>query len=456
MSQRVFKSASALSLTLTLALLLTSGFVTTANSDANPRSYADGGANPRSYADGDASPRSQADGDASPRSQADGERQLQSLEQSERGVVTTVPAAKRMGTTVPAAKRMGTTVPAAKRMGTTVPAAKERDEATATLLPSPTATSPPPTTTPVPPTATPTAIPPAPPPVYVPPSDAPALLTASDVCTDTHGQVSIHHFYSERLRRRMRYRVYLPPCYEKAGRLFPVLYMFHGLNYGDSQWDTLGLDEWVDASIAAGEIPPLIIVMPNGWGIDREPDGGPGSFEEWIVDELLPHVEKSYCAWDAREGRAVGGLSRGAFWALEVAFRHPELFASVGGHSPAVFWDNALPQYNPYYLADDAPDLESLRIHLDVGEGDWLVKWVARFRERLDERGLAYTFSTAPGDHGYAYWHSQIAAYVDFYTAIWPSDWRELPRPTDCVAHPDAPNCRHGLGLGRPCDRALP
>lgn len=235
-----------------------------------------------------------------------------------------------------------------------------------------------------------------------------------------------------------------------------MLYMFHGLNYGDSQWDSIGLDELADAGVAAGEMPPLIIVLPNIWGIDRHPDGGPGSVEEALVADLLPHIERQYCAWNERQGRAIGGLSRGAFWALEIAFRHPDLFASVGGHSPAVFWDNAPPQYNPYYLADDAPDLESLRIFLDVGEQDWLSKWVARFRERLDERGLEYTFATAPGDHGYAYWRSQAAAYLDFYAAVWPSDWRDLPTPADCVANSTAPGCRNGLGLGRPCDIALP
>lgn len=315
---------------------------------------------------------------------------------------------------------------------------------TPTATPAPTLTA-----TPAPPTPIPT-------PVYVPLADPPAPLLAADVCGEPHGQVSVHQFYSESLRRRMRYRVYLPPCYAQAGRLFPVLYLFHGLNYGDSQWDALGLDELLDAGIVAGELPPLIVVMPNIWGIDRNPDGGPGSVEEAVVKDLLPHVESEYCAWNARPGRAIGGLSRGAFWALEIAFRYPDLFGGVGGHSPAVFWDNALPQYNPYYLVDDAPGLESLRIYLDLGEQDWLNKWIPGFLERLDQRGLAYTFTTAPGEHDDAYWRSQLPAYLDFYTAVWPIDWRELPAPPDCVADPAAPGCRNGLGLGRPCDIALP
>jgi enterochelin esterase-like enzyme len=292
--------------------------------------------------------------------------------------------------------------------------------------------------------------------VYGPSQSPAAPLDAAELCGETRGQVSVDYFYSPSLRRRMRYRIYLPPCYGEVQRLFPVLYMFHGLNYGDSQWDALGLDEGADAGIAAGTLAPMIIVMPNIWGIDRDPDGGPGSVEQAVVEDLLPYIERRYCAWPQREGRAIGGLSRGAFWALEIAFRHPDMFASAGGHSPAVFWDNAPPQYNPYYLVDQAPGLESLRLYLDVGEEDWLNKWVARFRERLDARGLAYTFATAPGVHDAAYWRTQVAAYLDFYGAIWPTDWRALPVPTDCTRYPGAPGCRGGLGLCRPCDVALP
>ena len=91
-----------------------------------------------------------------------------------------------------------------------------------------------------------------------------------------------------------------------------------------------------------------------------------------------------------------------------------------------------------------------------MGEEDWLNKWVARFRERLDARGLAYIFATAPGVHDEAYWRTQVAAYLGFYAAIWPTDWRALPVPTDCTRYPDAPGCRGGLGLCRPCDVALP
>jgi enterochelin esterase-like enzyme len=402
MSQRTLKSAGVLSFSLLVVILLTGGLAPTVRGDTKLQSQAE----------------------------QDGRSQLPQQR----------PSRLRMA---PTGAREATPILETERGG--------MREVTVTSLP--------PTTTPTMtslPTSTSVPATPTPAPVYVPPDDNPAPLVAADLCDETHGQVSVHSFYSENLRREIRYRIYLPPCYEQAGRLFPVLYLFHGLNYGDSQWDSLGLDELLDEGIASGEMVPLIVVMPNGWGIDREPDGGPGSFEALIVNDLLPHVERHYCAWDAREGRAVGGLSRGAFWALEIAFRHPRLFASVGGHSPAVFWDNAPPQYNPYYLADDAPELESLRIYLDVGEQDWLNKWVVRFRERLDARGLAYTFSTAPGDHGYAYWRSQIAGYIDFYTSAWPSDWRELPTPPDCLAHPDAPGCRNGLGLGRPCDIALP
>ena len=61
----------------------------------------------------------------------------------------------------------------------------------------------------------------------------------------------------------LSYRIYLPPCYdEMEDARYPVLYLIHGQNFNDDQWDRLGVDESADALIAAEEMSPLLIVMP--------------------------------------------------------------------------------------------------------------------------------------------------------------------------------------------------
>jgi len=65
-----------------------------------------------------------------------------------------------------------------------------------------------------------------------------------------------------------------------------------------------------------------------------------------FIESTIPH------RWTA-EGRAIGGMSRGAVWSLEIAFRNPARFAAVGGHSAALNVNQAPQMYDPLYLAAD-------------------------------------------------------------------------------------------------------
>jgi S-formylglutathione hydrolase FrmB len=60
-------------------------------------------------------------------------------------------------------------------------------------------------------------------------------------------------------------------------------------------------------------------------------------FFSFIVDELIPMVEKRYGVGGQRTNRAVYGLSMGGFGALLIAQRRPDLVAAVVGSSPAVY-----------------------------------------------------------------------------------------------------------------------
>ena len=102
-----------------------------------------------------------------------------------------------------------------------------------------------------------------------------------------------------------------------------------------------------EAAIVAGSIPPLLIVMPdNGW-LANTTTSGPNSYEGFVLNELIPHVEATYRARSEAAGRAVGGLSRGGYWSLMMAFRRPDLFRSIGAHSPALIDSFAGPAEDP-------------------------------------------------------------------------------------------------------------
>ena len=213
----------------------------------------------------------------------------------------------------------------------------------------------------------------------------------------------------------MHYRIYLPPCYGLDDQLYPTLYMFGGNIHDDAIWDELGLDEAAEAAIVAGSIPPLLIVMPdNGW-LANTTTSGPNSYEGFVLNELLPHIEATYRARPDAAGRAVGGLSRGGYWSLMMAFRRPDLFRSVGAHSPALIDSHAGPAEDPR-ITGAANDLGDLRVWIDIGERDPYLTEARPLHEALTAAGVAHEWRVNPGTHEEAYWRANLDSYLVWYS----------------------------------------
>lgn len=285
--------------------------------------------------------------------------------------------------------------------------------ATATPTQMPTATSLP-TLTPSPtPTATSTPLPPTPTPIPVTPTPTPG-------CTETQGRIETGIFVSAVIGQEQPYRVYLPPCYDFDDAVYPVLYMLHGYPYDDSHWDEIGIDEAADAGIASGTLPLFVIAMPSAdvEGVYNHTSGGPNSFEGVMLDEFIPFIEAAYRVSDHPEGHAIGGMSRGGVWSLEIAFRHPDQFSAVGGHSVALNVNLAPPIYDPIYLAAD-PAIRALRIYLDVGEGDWALDGMEDLHAALVAAEVPHIYHVYSGIHQDSYWSENVAEYLAFYTADW-------------------------------------
>lgn len=214
------------------------------------------------------------------------------------------------------------------------------------------------------------------------------------------------------------YRIYFPPCYELNGRSYPTLYMLPGNIHTDAIWDELGLDEAAEQAILADAISPLLIVMADGGHLATNSSGGPGSYESYILNELIPHVEATTCAWADPAGRAIGGLSRGGYWALEIAFRFPAHFASVGGHSAALIDSYAWPAVNPQYTGL-SQDLGDLRVYFDIGENDWVINNIRKLHTDMEAANIAHTWVLNSGQHEEAYWAAHVDDYLAWYTKPW-------------------------------------
>jgi S-formylglutathione hydrolase len=155
--------------------------------------------------------------------------------------------------------------------------------------------------------------------------------------------------------------IYLPPSYETSpNKRFPVLYLLHGFKGTNRTWllDPILLadgplpelpdgsyghegklkSDKLDAIIASGVIPELIIVAPNGWNAYKHSyyvnSVVTGNWEDYIVEDVVGYVDVNYRTLPQALSRGIGGHSGGGNGALYIGMRHPEVFASVYAMSP--------------------------------------------------------------------------------------------------------------------------
>jgi enterochelin esterase-like enzyme len=212
----------------------------------------------------------------------------------------------------------------------------------------------------------------------------------------------------------MEYRVYLPPCYDQfASERYPVLYLIHGMNYNDDQWDRLGADDIADKLIRQKEIAPFLIVMPRDRSWSQPNQDG---FGQAVIDTLIPYIDTVYRTMPDRAHRALGGLSRGASWTVHLGLTHWELFSALGLHSLPVFWADT-PHVRQWL---DAIPRDSLpRIFMDTGDKDYLIRSTRWFEDVLTQKNIPHEWYLFQGYHEEAYWSAHVEQYIRWYAQDW-------------------------------------
>lgn len=249
------------------------------------------------------------------------------------------------------------------------------------------------------------------------------------------GRLFDETFYSPILGREMPYRVYLPPDYYGGSRRYPVMYMLHGAGGDHWEWSYSFLPERADEMIKGGEIQPMIIVMPSGVAVDGSSrtywvnwaDDGP-RWEDYVVTDVVGTVDQRFRTLPSASSRSIGGLSMGGYGALDLGLRNPDVFGTIGAHSPSIrtapdadlwflpgerFWE-----YDPATLVETRPSAaRQLSIWIDIGLDDWWRPNLDGLRNALVRQAIPFTYRVLPGTHEADYWIENVPRYLRFYSA---------------------------------------
>lgn len=131
--------------------------------------------------------------------------------------------------------------------------------------------------------------------------------------------------------RSLQARILLPAGYDDApDRRWPVVYLLHGVADNSSTWLDRRRGDAATRTAGLG----AIVVMPEA-GRSYYTDawrGGSRSGANWgryLLEEVLPEVERRYRVLPGAENHSIGGISMGGYGAVLLAAQLPTYFGSA-------------------------------------------------------------------------------------------------------------------------------
>jgi enterochelin esterase-like enzyme len=256
--------------------------------------------------------------------------------------------------------------------------------------------------------------------------------------------------------------VYLPAAYFSRGNeatRFPVVELIAGYPGGPRSWTgPLSIQHILDGEIAQNRASPFIAVMPVHNYVPRRRDGEcvnaahGEQVETTLTVNVRQEMEHDFRVATDRNGWAIMGYSTGGFCALNIAMRHPDLFAagaslsgnvepyvdrSTGdlfGNSEALRLAND-PLWRAKHLPGAPVSLLLAASRQDVSAWRGVLALGAAVRAPT----RAYTFVLPHGGHNMGVWRAMVPVALD-----WLSRMVDPPLADPSLASGVGPVAAHG------------
>ena len=232
-----------------------------------------------------------------------------------------------------------------------------------------------------------------------------------------HGKLELVEYESTTVGAKRKAQVYTPPGYSPDEK-YPVLYLLHGIGGDENEWARGGVpNDILDNLYAEKKAVPMIVVLPNGRAAtdvtarDPIPKQVPAfaAFEQDLLKDLIPFIEKTYPVKTDRESRAIAGLSMGGGQSLNFGLAHLDTFAWVGGFSSA---PNTKPPGE--LITNPADAAKKLRLlYVACGDMDGLFRISQGVHAMLNENHVPHVYNVIPGGrHDFRVWKSDLYQFA--------------------------------------------
>ena len=235
-----------------------------------------------------------------------------------------------------------------------------------------------------------------------------------------HGKIDTITYTSKTVGTTRRALIYTPPGYSKKKK-YPVLYLLHGIGGDEKEWFNGGHPEIIlDNLYSESKVEPMIVVMPNGRAMKDDRATGNvfaadkvqafATFEQDLLNDVIPYIEKKYPVLKDRENRAIAGLSMGGGQSLNFGLGNLDKFAWVGGFSSA---PNTKPPEQ--LVPDPAKAKQQLKLlWISCGDADGLISFSKRTHDYLYQNNVPHIYYIMPGVHDFKVWKTSLYMFSQF------------------------------------------
>jgi S-formylglutathione hydrolase FrmB len=258
------------------------------------------------------------------------------------------------------------------------------------------------------------------------------ILLLTFVCFSAKAaKVDTIQVFSASMNKHIKTCIIVPDNYKKSKKNFPVVYLLHG--YGGNY------ATWVKSFKEVGQQVDkygFIVIGVDGnyssWYFDSPIDPS-FKYETYIINELVPFVDKNYKTITNREGRAISGLSMGGHGALYLSFKHQDIFGAAGSMSGGVDfrpfaekWDikkrlGSITEFPDNWDGNTVTNMlelvkdNNLKLIIDCGVDDFFIDVNRELHQKMLTSKISHDYIERPGQHNIQYWENSLKFQLFFF-----------------------------------------